>query len=216
MNSKDSIINNKKGKIIDKKENQNSEIITNDINKGKATKKYFKEYLSTSLNEMEYDDVIKKDKRSFGRFFLDSLEKKQSIVYIFFASDPINTWMIKLILFFLNINLYFIVCELFFSESYISELYNINEEDENFFSFIQRTIDKAIYITLLTWFIGYLTDFFFLDEKKIKEIFKREKDNGIVLKRSITLLIREIQKRYTSFIIMSFVIFVVSFYYIIK
>ncbi len=104
---------------------------------------------------------------------------------------------------------------MFFSESYISELYNINEEDENFFSFIPRTIDKIIYTTLVTGFIGYLTDFFFLDEKKIKGIFKREKDNRVVLKRSIIMLIREIQKRYTSFIIMSFVIFVISFYYIL-
>ena len=214
-NSKDLILNNKKGTILGEKEKQNAEIIVNDINRGKATKKYFKEYLSTSLDEMEYDDAIKKDKRSFGRYFLDSLEEKQSIAYTFFASDPINTRMIKLILFFLNINLYFVVCGLFFSESYISELYNINEEDENFFSFIPRTIDKIIYTTLVTGFIGYLTDFFFLDEKKIKGIFKREKDNRVVLKRSITMLIREIQKRYTSFIIMSFVIFVISFYYIL-
>ena len=214
-NSKDLILNNKKGTILGEKEKQNAEIIVNDINRGKATKKYFKEYLSTSLDEMEYDDAIKKDKRSFGRYFLDALEEKQSIAYTFFASDPINTRMIKLILFFLNINLYFVVCGLFFSESYISELYNINEEDENFFSFIPRTIDKIIYTTLVTGFIGYLTDFFFLDEKKIKGIFKREKDNRVVLKRSITMLIREIQKRYTSFIIMSFVIFVISFYYIL-
>ena len=215
INSENLIINNKKGTFIGIKEKQNAEIITNDINKGKAIKKYFKEYLSTSPDEMEYDDAIKKDKRSFGRYFLDSLEEKQSLAYTFFASDPINTRMIKLILFFLNINLYFVVCGLFFSESYISELYNINEEDENFFSFIPRTIDKIIYTTLVTGFIGYLTDFFFLNEKKIKGIFKREKDNRVVLKRSITLLIGEIQKRYTSFIIMSFVIFVISFYYIL-
>jgi len=214
INSENLIINNKKGTFIGIKEKQNAEIITNDINKGKAIKKYFKEYLSTSPDEMEYDDAIKKDKRSFGRYFLDSLEEKQSLAYTFFASDPINTRMIKLILFFLNINLYFVVCGLFFSESYISELYNINE-DENFFSFIPRTIDKIIYTTLVTGFIGYLTDFFFLNEKKIKGIFKREKDNRVVLKRSITLLIGEIQKRYTSFIIMSFVIFVISFYYIL-
>ena len=164
---------------------------------------------------MEYDDVIKKDKRSFGRYLLDNLEENQSFAYTFLSSDPINTRMIKFILFVLNINLYFVVCGLFYSESYISLLYNINEEDENFFSFIPRAIDKIFYTTLVTGFIGYLTDFFFLDEKKIKGNFKREKDNRIILKRSITLLIREIQKRYTSFIIMSFVIFAISFYYIL-
>ena len=57
--------------------------------------------------------------------------------------------------------------------------------------------------------------FFFLNEDKIKGIFKREKDNKIILKRSIALLIKEIQKRYISFIIMTFVIFLFSLYYIL-
>ena len=123
--------------------------------------------------------------------------------------------MIKFILFSLNINLYFVVNGLFFSEEFISELYHIDEEKENFFSFIPRTIDKIIYTTIVAIFIGYLTDFFFLNEDKIKGIFKREKDNKIILKRSIALLIKEIQKRYISFIIMTFVIFLFSLYYIL-
>ena len=63
--------------------------------------------------------------------------------------------------------------------------------------------------------LGYLTDCFFLDEKKVKGIFKRDKDNRIILKRNIALLIKEIQKRYISFIIMTFVIFMISLYYIL-
>ena len=54
-----------------------------------------------------------------------------------------------------------------------------------------------------------------MNEDKIKGIFKREKDNKIILKRSIALLIKEIQKRYISFIIMTFVIFLFSLYYIL-
>ena len=60
-----------------------------------------------------------------------------------------------------------------------------------------------------------MTDFFFLDEKKIKGIFKRDKNNRLILKRSITMLIREIQKRYISFIIMTLVIMLISLYYIL-
>ena len=164
---------------------------------------------------MEYDEAIKLDKRTFCRYFLDSIEEKQSFAYTFIASDPINTRMIKFILFSLNINLYFVVNGLFFSEKFISELYHIDEEKENFFIFLPRTIDKIIYTTIVAIFIGYLTDFFFLNEDKIKGIFKREKDNKIILKRSIALLIKEIQKRYISFIIMTFVIFLFSLYYIL-
>jgi len=63
--------------------------------------------------------------------------------------------------------------------------------------------------------IGYLTDCFFLDEKKVKGIFKRDKDNRIILKRNIALLIKEIQKRYILFIILTFIIFVLSLYYVL-
>ena len=123
--------------------------------------------------------------------------------------------MIKLILFSLNITLYFVVDGLFFNEEFISELYHTEDKDENFFSFIKRTIDKIIYTTIVAIFIGYLMDFFFLDEKKIKGIFKREKENKVALKRSIALLIKEIQNRYISFIIMTFVILLFSLYYVL-
>ena len=62
-----------------------------------------------------------------------------------------------------------------FSEEVISELYNVNEEEENFFSFIPRSIERLIYTTLVSIIIGIITDFFFIDEKKIKGIFRREK-----------------------------------------
>ena len=123
--------------------------------------------------------------------------------------------MIKFILFLLNIDLYFVVNGLFFSETYISDLYYTDETKETFFSFVPRTIDKVLYTTIVAIFIGYLTDFFFLDEKKIKGIFKREKDNRSILKRSITMIIGEIQKRYIAFIIMVFFILIISLYYIL-
>ena len=196
-----------KEKII-KEKNDNLE-------KGKKAKKFFKDYLSTSPDDMEYDDAIKKDKRRFCEYLSDNLKDNQNIAYTFIADDPINTRMIKFILFCLNLDLYFVVIGLFYSESYISELYHLGEEDESFFSFIPRAFDKIIYTTLVSVAIGYMTEFFFLNENKIKGIFKREKNNKVILKRSIALLIKEIQNRYISFIIMTFVVFVVSLYYIL-
>ena len=67
-------MHNNKSIMAEIKEKQSDEIVSNNIKEGKELKKYFEEYLSTSLDDMEYDDAIKKDKRSFGRFFLDYLE----------------------------------------------------------------------------------------------------------------------------------------------
>ena len=216
-NSKDLMLSMKKRSSQFMPLKEISKVGPNEIfmEEGRKIKRFFKEYLETSPDDMEFDDAIKRDKRGFCRYFLDDLEEKQSLAYTFIASDPINTRMIKLILFSLNITLDFVVIGLFYSEEYISELYQINEEDETFFSFIPRVFDKIIYTSLVSVLIGYLTDFFFLNENKVKGIFKREKDNRMILKRNIALLIAEIQKRYISFIIMTLVIFIISLYYIL-
>ena len=60
-----------------------------------------------------------------------------------------------------------------------------------------------------------MTEFFFLSENKVKGIFKREQKNKVVLKKSIVLLIQEIQKRYISFIIMTQILFLFSLYYVL-
>ena len=200
----------------DIEENKKEDEDVDDFKKrGKKIKKYFKEYLATAPDEMEFDDAIKRDKRSFCSYLCNIIQEKQSFAYTFISSDPINTRMIKFILFCLNIDLFFVVNGLFFSESFISELYHLEDKDETFFSFVPRTIDKVIYTTIVAVFIGYLTDFFFLGENKIKGIFKREKENRLILRRSITMLIGEIQKRYISFIIMTFVLLIISLYYIL-
>ena len=216
-NSKDLMLSMKKRSSQFMPLKEISKVGPNEIfmEEGRKIKRFFKEYLETSPDDMEFDDAIKRDKRGFCRYFLDDLEEKQSLAYTFIASDPINTRMIKLILFSLNITLDFVVIGLFYSEDYISELYQINEEDETFFSFIPRVFDKIIYTSLVSVLISYLTDFFFLNENKVKGIFKREKDNRMILKRNIALLIAEIQKRYISFIIMTLVIFIISLYYIL-
>lgn len=91
----------------------------------------------------------------------------------------------------------------------------MNEEEENFFSFFPRSIERLIYTTLVSIIIGIIADFFFLDEKKIKGIFRREKDNIIILKQNITDFIKDIKKRYFSFIIMVSVILLISFFYLL-
>ena len=66
----------------------------------------------------------------------------------------------------MNIILYFVVNGLFFSEEVISQLYN--SKDENFFSFFARSYEQIIYSALVGIVAGYLTDFFFVEEKKNK------------------------------------------------
>jgi len=93
-------------------------------------------------------------------------------------------------------------------------LYHLDEED-SFFTFIPRSISRFIKTTIVGEVIGYITSFFFIEEKKIKSFFKREKDNKIALKQNVIMLIKELKKRYLTFIIIVFVIILISFFYLL-
>ena len=176
---------------------------------------FFEEFLATSPDEMEYDDAVVLDKRKFGEHFLECLKEKQIIAHTFIANDKLKPRSMKIIVLILNFILYFVVNGLFFSESVIGELYNINDEEENFFSYFPRSIERIIYCTIVSIVIGIIVDFFFIQEIKIKGIFIREKEEPKVLKQKIIELINDIKMRNIAFIITASTILLFSFFYLL-
>ena len=171
------------------------------------------EYLSTEFDDMEYDDAIKRDKRTFGQYFSDKLKSDQIVVNTFFIEEPLKPRTIKIIFFILDIDLYLFVNALFINEEYVSEVFNSTEE-ETFFSFIPRSMNRFFYTTLVGVILNYIIDCFFIEEKRLKRILKREKDSEVILKYEITQLLKTIKKRYLYFILFSFIITIVTWYYI--
>ena len=207
IKSKDIINVNKINELNLKKEenSKNTKIIKN--------KEFYLEYLATSLDDLDFDDAIQKDHRSFCEYFCDSIVNKQIIVNTFYSSEPLNPISLKIILFILTIDLYFVVNGMFYSEDYISEIYHT--ENEKFFSFIPRSINRFVYSTLVSIVISFLIDCFFIEEKKIKGIFKREENNLKNIKMEIFLLIKKIKKRYFAFILVTYLILIFSWYYLL-
>ena len=219
LKDKNEIKSNKSKLILleEKKPKTNKELIdTEKFDKNNSNNKaFFEDYLSTYPDDMEFDDALAKDNRKFGECFVENLKEKQMIAFTFFADEPIKIKIMKIILLILNINLYFVINGLFYSEEFITELYEINDDDENFFSYITRSIDKLIYTTLVSIIIGYIVELFFVDEKKIKGIFKREKNNACILKEEIIKFTKSIQKMYLAFIIFVSIILLISSYYLL-
>ena len=171
------------------------------------------EYLKTEADDMDYDDAIKKDKRKFCEFFSDKLKSNQIILNTFYYVEPLKPRTIKILLFILDLDLYLVVNALFFNEEYISLIFNLKKK-ETFFSFVPRSIDRFLYTTLVSAIVDYIIECFFIEEKKIKGILKREKESEIILKYEITQVIKTINKRFKYFIILSFTITILSLYYI--
>ena len=171
--------------------------------------------MSTSPEDMEFDDAIHKDKRTYCEHMKENLIEDQLITAAFVAEDPIKPRAIKIMVFFLHLILYFVVNGLFFSESVISELYNVDEEKEHFFSYLSRSIDRIIYTTLVSVVVNIITGFFFVDEIKLKGIFRREKDDPKILKQKVNEFIKDLKKRYIAFIIVVSIILIISFLYLL-
>ena len=171
------------------------------------------EYLKTDYDDMDYDDATKFDKRSFCEFFIDRLKTKQMIADTFYNKDNIRPFSIKLLLLLMNITLYFAINGLFFSEEYIIELYHLEKED-SFFSYIPRSMNRFFYTTMVSVIVGIIIDCIFIEEKKIKRILIREKDDLLQLRYEISVVIKSIKTRYSIFIILCFFISLISWYYV--
>ena len=178
------------------------------LNTEKKDDNFFNDYLATSPDEMEYDDAVVLDNRKFSELLIECLKEKQIIAHTFLAKDDLKPRSIKI----MNFILYFVVNGLFFSESVICELFEIDESEENFFSYFPRSITRILYCTLVSIVIEIITDFFFVQEIKVKGIFIREKDDPKILKGKIIELINNIKKRNIAFIITASIILLFSFF----
>ena len=178
-------------------------------------KNFFNEYMATSPEDMEFDDAVKKDKRKYCEHMRENLIEDQLITAAFVEEDPLKSRSIKIMIFILHLILYFVVNGLFFSESVVSELYNADDSEENFFSYLPRSIDKIIYTTLVGIAVNIITGFFFVDEKKLKGILRREKDNIKILKLEVNEFKRNLKVRYIAFISVVSFILLLSFFYLL-
>ena len=177
----------------------------------KKNNEFFIEYLTTSIDDLDFEDIILRDKRSFLDYLCDSIIDRQLIINTFYVSEPLKPFSLKIILFVINLILYFVINGLFYSEDYISQIYH--NENEKYLSFVPRSINRFVYTTIVSLVINFLIDFFFIEEKKIKSIFHRDKDDIDKIKLEISLLIKRIKKRYLAFIITIFALSLFFWYY---
>ena len=186
--------------------------ITNDI----ITKKnitFFDQYLSIQLNEMLFNDALIKDKRLFFDYFYDKLKKKYIILDLILINNPIKPKTIKILLLILDIEICFVVNAMFINEDYVSKVFRSTKE-ENFISFLPRSVNRIIYTIIASFVFGYIIGCLFIEEKRLKSIFKYEKNNPYAIKYEISLIMKEVKWRYNIFIIITAVATVYSWYYL--
>ena len=203
--------------LISFKSNDKANINTNPLLKNNNTNNnklsFFDIYLSTHLNEMRFNDAMIKDKRLFFDYFCDKLKKKQVILELFLVDDPLKPKTLKVLLLILDIEICFCVNAMFINEDYVSKIFHSTKE-ENFISFLPRSIDRSIFTILASFTIKYIVGCLFIDERRIKNILRYERRNMNALKYEISLVMKEIKWRYSIFILITIIISFFSWFYI--
>ena len=174
------------------------------INININNEEFFDDYLQTEFENMEYDDVLEKDKRKFCEYLKEKIIENQSIINTFCTEEPFKPRSIKIILFVLQIDLYLLINGLFYDEEYASEIFHL--EKETFYDTIERFLGNLVYAALAGIIISYIIELFFFEESRLKKIFKKKKDNILVLKSEINQIIKDIKIRYILFIVLAFLI----------
>ncbi len=200
---------------IKSNEKINTNPLTNNPNDSKKAKKpsFFDEYLSTELNEMLFSDALMNDKRLFFDFFCDKLKKKQLFLELLLIDDPLKPRTLKLLLLILDIEVCFVVNAMFINEDYISKLFR-SEKEENFFSFLPRSINRCIYSIIASILMSLIINCLFIPEGRLKAIFRYERNNINSLKYQINLVMKEMKWRNNIFIILTVAASFFSWYYI--
>ena len=181
-------------------------------NKKNGNNTYINDYLSTDPDEMDFEDVLERDKRTFCQYFYENIKNKQLIVNTFFITNKLKPKSIKIMAFILYINFIFLINGLMYSEAYLIELYY---NDKPYYSIFNSTIfENSIYVFIIVNILNEIIDFFFIEEKKIKGILIRGKNRFRKIQGDIYLLIKKIEIYYNAFIIFSYLILIFSWAYI--
>ena len=171
------------------------------------------EYLANTFEEMDYEDAIFEEKRSFWKYFTERIKSKHILINSFFVVDHIQPKSIKILLFLIQIDLYFLINAMLFNEEYISEIFN-SDEEETIFSFVPRSINRYIYTTFVGTILNYLIKCFFIKEKKFIRILIRSEKDSVELNNELYIFTEKLKKSYFIFVICSMITIIFSWYYI--
>ena len=172
-----------------------------------------KEYLSMSFDENDFDDVMDKEERTYCAYFSEKFKENQIFINAFFMTEPLRPKSIKILVLIVTIELYFVVNALFYTEEYLSSLLEIEGKD-SFFDFVPRRFNHFVYIVAVIGVITYLMGYFFVEEKKIKKMFIRNKEGETKLKIELSNILKDIKKRFTILVIICILFCIIGFIYI--
>ena len=165
------------------------------------------EYKDFELNDLNYEEALKKDKRNFIQYYFALLKINHLFMFSFFPSEDYNSRIIKIFLFFFFFAVHLNINALFFNDNTMHKIY----EDEGNFNFVYQ-LPQIIYSSLISIIINTFIKFLSLSQNKIIELKQNKVKKGLDLKAK--KLISTLKIKFRIFFIVTFIILILFLYYI--
>ena len=176
----------------------------------KINKLYFvdcsaKIYNENEINELDFEDAIIYDKRNICNMFWYTLKQKQSIINTFCVKNSFKPFSIKLLVIIFTFSCYFVINGFLYNDEYVSTKLK-SDEDKTVFDYLNDSIQRIIYTSLIGGLISFVIGMVFDVERKIQNEINKNKDNKILLRGEIFKIYLCNNKIIISFIISQFII----------
>ena len=149
------------------------------------------------LNNLEYEQALKIDKRTYLQYYWSLLKKKHLLLFTFYPINDYNLVSIKICLFLLSFSLYFTINDFFFNDDTMHKIYI----DNGSFNLIYQ-IPTILYSSIISAVINMILKQLSLSENNILSIKKEENLKKLV----------EYSKRIKKCIIIKFILFFILNY----
>jgi hypothetical protein len=190
---------NKKNKLMFNKNNQNNEKISYNV------KNIDNDY---ELNNLEYKDALKYDKRTCCDYYCSLIKNKQLFAFTFCSFNDYNSGIIKKFIFFLSFALHYAANALFFDDSNMHQIY----EDEGKYN-IGYQFPYIIGSSIISIFIMRLMlNFLVLTDKDVVDV-KLQNNKALAQNMKISKL-KCVKIKLAIFFVLNFILLVLFWYYL--
>ena len=190
-------------KNIDKNNNKKINQIINFISKERR----YIYFCDDELNNLNYEDALSIDFRSFIQFYLSLLKQNNLFIFTFIVKNDYNIFLLKISLFFITFALFYFMNTIFFVDDSIHKIY----EEQGKYNFIYQ-IPQTIYSTIITQIFSFLLENLALSQDVFLDI--KIKKNLLLVQEEINKVSKKVKKKCFLFFIIGVFLLFVFWYYI--
>ena len=165
------------------------------------------------LNNLEFEEAIVKDKRSFIKYYFSIICEKQIFFSTIFGNSLFYPIFLRLIILCFILSFFFFLNGLFFTEEYITKRNNSNMK-LNFIYIIKYEIKKSVYSSIITLFISkFINSIVSVVSSTYYEIIKEK--NDFIKMNKLNNLIITTKKKLNLLLIVIIAINLIIWYFLI-